>query len=151
MMFSKHRSNHSKDIQNSVANSADELLKGVSGIDLKHSMGILSSGTSNKVVMRGFGGTTEGRVLLLIDGVPMNDLYGSDLEWNKIPVSNIQRIEVVKGATSALYGSGAMGGVINIITKNPTNEVKTNIALSYGSMDTKIASLSSIWAKKKEK
>ncbi len=133
-----------KDIQNSVANSADELLKEVSGIDLKHSMGILSSGTSNKVVMRGFGGTTEGRVLLLIDGVPMNDLYGGDLEWNKIPVSNIQRIEVVKGATSALYGSGAMGGVINIITKNPTNEVKTNIALSYGSMDTKIASLSSM-------
>ncbi|MDD3788173.1 MAG: TonB-dependent receptor [Petrimonas sp.] len=133
-----------KDIQNSVATSADELLKEVSGLDLKHSIGILSSSTTNKVVMRGFGGTTEGRVLLLIDGVPMNDLYGGDLEWNKIPVSNIQRIEIVKGATSALYGSGAMGGVINIITKNPTKEAKTDIALSYGSMNTQIASVSTM-------
>ncbi|MDD5159883.1 MAG: TonB-dependent receptor [Sulfuricurvum sp.] len=133
-----------QEIKNSVAQSADELLKEVSGLDLKHSMGAVTSGTSNKVVMRGFGGTTEGRVLLLIDGVPMNDLYGGDIEWNRIPVSTIQRIEIVKGATSALYGSGAMGGVINIITKNPTSESKSDVTLSYGSMNTKIASLSTM-------
>ncbi|MCK9373932.1 MAG: TonB-dependent receptor [Sulfuricurvum sp.] len=133
-----------EEIKNSVAQSADELLKEVSGLDLKHSMGAVTSGTSNKVVMRGLGGTTEGRVLLLIDGVPMNDLYGGDLEWNRIPISMIQRIEIVKGATSALYGSGAMGGVINIITKKPTDKAKTDVSLSYGSMNTKIASLSTI-------
>lgn len=133
-----------KEIKNSIAQSADELLKEVSGLDVKHSMGAVTSGTSNKVVMRGFGGTTEGRVLLLIDGVPMNDLYGGDIEWNRIPVSTIQRIEIVKGATSALYGSGAMGGVINIITKNPTSESKSDVTLSYGSMNTKIASLSTM-------
>lgn len=133
-----------EEIKNSVAQSADELLKEVSGLDLKHSMGAVTSGTSNKVVMRGLGGTTEGRVLLLIDGVPMNDLYGGDLEWNRIPISMIQRVEIVKGATSALYGSGAMGGVINIITKKPTDRAKTDVSLSYGSMTTKIASLSTI-------
>ncbi|MDD2949588.1 MAG: TonB-dependent receptor [Sulfuricurvum sp.] len=133
-----------KDIKNSVAQSADELLKEVSGLDVKHSMGAVTSGTSNKIVMRGFGGTTEGRVLLLIDGVPMNDLYGGDIEWNRIPISAIERIEIVKGATSALYGSGAMGGVINIITKKPTNKAKTDVTLNYGSMNTKIGSLSTI-------
>lgn len=132
------------DIKKAVAQTTDELLKEVSGLDLKHSMGAVTSGTSNKVVMRGLGGTTEGRVLLLIDGVPMNDLYGGDIEWNRIPVSSIKRIEVVKGASSALYGSGAMGGVINIITKTPTDKAQSDIALSYGSMNTKIASLSTM-------
>lgn len=130
-----------QDIKNSVAKSADELLKEISGIDLKHSMGPVTTGTSNKIVMRGLGGTTEGRVLLLIDGVPMNDLYGGDLEWNRIPLSIIQRVEIVKGAASALYGSGAMGGVINIITKNPTGQSRADVSLTYGGMNTKKGSL----------
>ncbi|MDD2828112.1 MAG: TonB-dependent receptor [Sulfuricurvum sp.] len=130
-----------KDIESSVARSADELLKEVSGIDFKHNIGVMSASTTNKIVMRGLGGSTEGRVLLLIDGVPMNDMYGGEVEWNRIPVSMIQRIEIVKGVSSALYGSGAMGGVINIITKNPTEKFNADVALTYGSMNTKIASL----------
>lgn len=125
-----------QDINASVATSADELLKNISGVDLKHPLGFMSTGTSNKITLRGFGGGTEGRTLLLIDGVPMNDSYFNGVEWNQISVDDIKRIEVVKGAGSALYGSNALGGVINIITKKP-QEQKTNLDLSYGSMNTK--------------
>lgn len=130
-----------KDIQESVAKSADELVREVSGIDLKHTQGIMSTGTTNQVFMRGFGGNTESRALLLIDGIPMNDSYTGGIEWNQVPIDAIQRIEIVKGAGSALYGANAMGGVINIITKNPEKQT-TQAELSYGSMNTKIGSLS---------
>ncbi len=129
------------DINNSVATSADELLKEVSGVDFKHPLGFMATGTSNKITLRGFGGSTEGRTLLLVDGVPMNDSYFSGVEWNQIAVDDIKQIEVVKGAGSALYGSNALGGVINIITKKPKG-FKSTVDLSYGSMNTKIGSAS---------
>jgi len=129
-----------KDIENSVALSANEILKNVAGINIRNSMGLMSVGTTNKIYMRGFGGS-DARSLVLIDGVPMNDPYTGAAEWNQIPMSSIKRIEVVKGSGSSLYGSNAMGGVINIITKKP-KEQKTDISLSYGSMNTKIGSIS---------
>jgi len=128
-----------KDIENSVALSANELLKNVAGLNIRNSMGLMSVGTTNKIFMRGFGGS-DARSLLLIDGVPMNDPYTGAAEWNQIPMSSIQRIEVVKGSGSSLYGSNAMGGVINIITKKP-KEQKTDVSLSYGDMNTKIGSI----------
>ena len=129
-----------KDIENSVALSANEILKNVAGINIRNSMGLMSVSTTNKIYMRGFGGS-DARSLLLVDGVPMNDPYTGAAEWNQIPMSSIKRIEVVKGSGSSLYGSNAMGGVINIITKKP-KEQKTDFTLSYGSMNTKIGSIS---------
>ena len=128
-----------QDINSSVATSADELLKNIAGVDFKHSVGFMSTGTTNKITLRGFGGGTEGRTLLLVDGIPMNDSYFSGVEWNQIAVDDIKRIEVVKGAGSALYGSNALGGVINIITKKPKKQ-KTDISFGYGSLNTKIGS-----------
>jgi iron complex outermembrane receptor protein len=129
-----------KDIENSVALSASELLKNTAGISLKHNIGLMSSSSTNLIHMRGFGGTSA-RSLLLLDGVPLNDAYSGTVEWNQIPINSIQRIEVVKGSGSSIYGSNAMGGVINIITKNP-KEQQTDIELSYGSMNTRIGSIS---------
>ncbi|MDY0144236.1 MAG: TonB-dependent receptor [Bacteroidales bacterium] len=90
--------------------------------------------------MRGFGGN-DARTLVLLDGVPLNDAFEGAVEWTQIPLDAIKRIEVVKGSGSSLYGSNAMGGVINIITKKPQKQ-QTNINLSYGSMNTKIGSIS---------
>ncbi|WP_201345050.1 TonB-dependent siderophore receptor [Thiohalobacter sp. COW1] len=132
----------SEEIEKSTAQSADELLQGLAGVDVRHSMGVLSVGTSNKVTMRGMGGLTEARALMLIDGVPVNEVWSGGVEWNQIPVEDIERIEVVRGAGSALYGSNAMGGVINIITKKPSEETQTKVTLGYGSMDTKDGSAS---------
>ncbi len=125
-----------KDIERSPAQSADELLEDVAGVFVRHPTGVSAAGTNNIVYMRGLGGKTEGRVLVLKDGVPINDPQTQGVEWNEIDIDDIERIEIVRGPGSALYGSNAMGGVINIITKRPTKKIKTIFRSGYGSRDT---------------
>lgn len=69
-----------------------------------------------EINLRGF--SDSGHTLILLDGIP---LYSAEEEvpWNLIPSEAVERVEIVPGAFSSIYGSGAMGGVINIITKNP--------------------------------
>ncbi len=125
-----------QDIKESTAKSVDELLQGKAGVYVSHGIGAMSVSTSNKVIMRGMGGSTEARVLMLIDGVPANEEFDGGIEWNKISIDDVKRIEVVRGAASALYGSNAMGGVINIITKKPSDNTQAKVSLGYGSMNT---------------
>ncbi|MCX8056338.1 MAG: TonB-dependent receptor [Ignavibacteria bacterium] len=100
----------------------DEALKYVPGINM----------TSDQISIRGSSGYTRGagsRVLLLIDGIPLHTGDAGDIIWQLLPIHEIERVEVVKAAGSALYGSQAIGGVINIITKDfssrPTTYIKT--------------------------
>jgi len=75
---------------------------------------------SGQVNIRGSSGFVEGvgsRVLLLVDGVPMNQGDRGGINWDVVPVDQVERVEIVKGAGSALYGSAALGGVINLITR----------------------------------
>ncbi|HXJ30986.1 MAG TPA: TonB-dependent receptor [Gemmatimonadales bacterium] len=75
---------------------------------------------SGQVNIRGSSGFVEGlgsRVLLLVDGVPANQGDRGGIDWDLVPVDQVQRVEVVKGAGSALYGSSAFGGVVNLITR----------------------------------
>ena len=83
--------------------------------------------------MRGF--ANDGEVLVLIDGVPVNDGYTGGIPTMNIPIDNIKKIEVTKGSGSALYGTFAMGGVINIIT-NSDSEKETVLRVGAGSMGT---------------
>lgn len=74
---------------------------------------------SGQVNIRGSSGFVEGlgsRVLLLVDGVPANQGDRGGIDWDMVPVADVERVEVVKGAGSALYGSAALGGVVNLIT-----------------------------------
>ena len=74
---------------------------------------------SGQVNIRGSSGFVEGlgsRVLLLVDGVPANQGDRGGIDWDMVPVADIDHVEVVKGAGSALYGSAALGGVVNLIT-----------------------------------
>ena len=94
--------------------------------------------TQGDVNIRGSSGFTLGagsRVLLLVDGIPMMPGDSGDIKWDIIPLSQIERVEVVKGAGSALYGSYALGGVINIISKEPSEKPFTEIKLSSGIYD----------------
>lgn len=75
---------------------------------------------SGQVNIRGSSGFVQGlgsRVLLLVDGVPANQGDRGGINWDVIPVDRVERVEVVKGAGSALYGSSAFGGVVNLITR----------------------------------
>ena len=75
---------------------------------------------SGQVNIRGSSGFVEGlgsRVLLLVDGVPANQGDRGGIDWDMVPLADVERVEVVKGAGSALYGSAALGGVVNVITR----------------------------------
>ena len=92
----------------------------------------------SQVNIRGSSGYSRGagsRVLLLIDGVPMMPGDSGDIKWDIIPLPLIDKVEIVKGAGSALYGSSAIGGVINILTKEPGDRPETMIRVTGGIYD----------------
>jgi outer membrane receptor for ferrienterochelin and colicins len=74
--------------------------------------------------------------LILVDGVPLVGRSAGTLDISRITVGNIKQIEIVKGASSSLYGSEALGGVINIITENPKQGFNGEINSRVGSFDT---------------
>jgi outer membrane receptor for ferrienterochelin and colicins len=103
---------------------------------------ILDSMTGVEIVrtFRGAGVRMQGLdseyVLVLVDGQRMIGRRDGVLDLSRIPAENIERIEVVKGAASALYGSDAIAGVINIITREPTEPFSAQAHASYGSRNT---------------
>lgn len=102
------------EIQNAAANNVDDLLRKLGGIDVdkQSDLGMRMPASYN---IRGVVG--RNRVLFLVDDVPINSPLTGFVEANQVQLSAIDHIEVVKGAFSSLYGSNAMGGVINVITK----------------------------------
>ena len=78
------------------------------------------------------GGGIGNRVLLLIDGRPALSPESGGALWNLVPLNSIERIEVVRGAYSSLYGSSAMGGVVNVVTRKPGDTPETRVHLNYG-------------------
>lgn len=84
------------------------------------------------VSLRGFG--EKGGNLFLVDGVRVNDAGSSDFPflWNTVPLANIERIEVIRGGGSTTYGEGAIGGVVNIVTKRPTDRLFSGEATAVG-------------------
>jgi len=98
------------DIAKRAVNTIDEAVDKAPGVQF----------LSGQVNIRGSSGFVEGlgsRVLLLVDGVPANQGDRGGINWDLLPVDDIERVEVVKGAGSALYGSAAFGGVVNLITR----------------------------------
>ncbi len=85
------------------------------------------------VDMRGFGANSHGRVLVMVNGRRINRPDQAPVNWSQIPVGNIDRIEVVRGAHSALYGDFAVGGAINIITRRGTGKPEFEASLTGGS------------------
>ncbi len=101
--------------------SLDRVLETVPGVDVTRSGGL---GASN-LQIRGSQGFTGGglstRVMMLYDGFPMNSADAGAVDWQAVTATNLARLEVVKGASSSLYGSAAMGGVINAISLVPSD------------------------------
>ncbi len=108
----------------------DEALRNSVGIFVDRPKGI--AGVGDGIKMRGF---SDNNILVLLDGQPMNTAYDGSVNWNAIPIGSVERIEVVRGGASSLYGGYAVGGVINIMTKEPKdNAISADI--TYGSNDT---------------
>jgi iron complex outermembrane receptor protein len=118
------------------ANEAIRWLGGVVGrIDT-------AGGRDQVLDLRGFGETAGSNVVILVDGVRQNegDMTGAALAW--IPVSSIERIEIVRGSSAVLYGEGATAGAINIITQKGQAEPGGTVKLGLGSLGTREAQAS---------
>lgn len=117
-----------------ASQTADEVLALLPGVQVSRSFGLFSHKSS--VTMRGLSGNEQARTLVLIDGVPVNKADGGSVNWNLISTGDVERIEVVKGPGSALYGGNAMGGVINIVNMRPTKKLEGNASIDYGTYNT---------------
>jgi len=97
----------------------------------------VSTGSAGSISIRGIGGSPDNEVLVLIDGHPQyQGIFGHPLA-DAYVASDVEKVEIIRGPASLLYGSNAMGGVINIITrKNVTEGWSGNLGASYGSYNT---------------
>ena len=121
----------SKDIESMNAHTLTDVLNTIPGIqmDIKGGPG---SGTNAHIQ-----GSEFKHVLVMIDGVTLNNLSDNFADISAIPVQNIERIEIIKGPASSSWGS-SLGGVINIITKNPAQarKIEGTLSASYGERNT---------------
>ena len=93
-------------------------LRQVTGLQFyRRSSTLVANPTSQGLSLRGLGSTAASRTLVLSDQVPMNDPFGGWVYWDQLPSLAIQDVEVVRGGASDLYGSSAIGGVINMIQR----------------------------------
>ncbi|MCB4790394.1 MAG: TonB-dependent receptor [Elusimicrobia bacterium] len=118
--------------------------EGTLGDVIRHEVGLNPSltgtfGAESNLMIRG---AASPQVLVLIDGRKVNALSSGIADLSTVPLDNIERIEIIRGAASAIYGANAIGGVINIITKKPKDpEPVVAIGLSYGSFSTQSQSI----------
>lgn len=115
------------EVAESGAGTVAELLETHAGVPLRTFSG---NGASAEVDLRGFGENSGLRTLILVDGQPVNRPDMGQHSWLEIPISQVERVEVLRGGQSARYGNHAMGGVINIVTRlgrqvEPTTELET--------------------------
>ncbi len=121
----------SQELSEQKVTTIDDAIKRAEGVYVRRPNGLGSSIPS--VSLRGLPG--QDRTLVMMNGQPLNDGYSGGVFWNNLAIENIERIEVIRGPASALYGGNAMGGVINIITKMP-EKLEGGVRIGGGNQDT---------------
>ncbi|WP_186774262.1 TonB-dependent receptor plug domain-containing protein [Chitinophaga pinensis] len=114
----------------------DEVMREQTGVNIVND--IAAGSRAIGMQMQGF---SSDYILILIDGQPMIGRNAGNFDLSRITVSDIERIEIVKGASSSLFGSEALGGVVNIITRQKVNATQGQAILRYGSQNTQDATL----------
>ena len=113
-----------QNLQDDSAIELDDALRSVPGIDLLGYSSDSQHPTSDSIGMRGLGGGAQGisRALVMVDGIPINDPFFGYIQWNRVPLDSIARVEIVRGGGSPLWGNYAEGGVINIVTQQSESD-----------------------------
>jgi iron complex outermembrane receptor protein len=114
-----------KDLDRRAVNTVDEAVDHVPGIQF----------VNGQINIRGSTGYIQGlnsRVLLTVDGVPMNQGDRGGIDWDLLAVDEIETVDILKGAGSSLYGSAALGGVVNVTTRDIPNGLHSRLRLSGG-------------------
>jgi outer membrane receptor for ferrienterochelin and colicins len=114
-----------KDIEKTGSSDLSEVIKAQTGVELGTSIG-----QTQNVRLQGL---NKNQVLVLVDGERVTGKVDDAVDLGQIPVNLIEKIEVVKGPLSSTYGSDALGGVVNIITKNPKNAARFHVSIDGGS------------------
>lgn len=123
-------------LNTTAAITLDEKMRQLPGVQLyRRSTSLAANPSSQGVSLRGLGSTAASRTLITEDDVPMNDPFAGWIRWQEQPELSIRSIELVRGGASDLYGSSAIGGVINIIPARPTSDF-AEFKSSYGSEAT---------------
>ena len=120
-------------IANGTGTTLPDLLSRYAGINTRN-----NSGSPDVAIdMRGFGVSGDQNTLVLLDGQRLNDIELTTIGWSAIPLEAIERVEILRGGGAVLYGGGATGGTINIITRSPiAGEKSATVSTSYGSYNT---------------
>ena len=124
------------EIENSSSNTIPQVLSQIGGLRVRG----VNAGTLNldaTVDMGGFGPTASSNTLILIDGIRINPIDSSSVDWGSIPIDSVERIEIIQGGAGVQYGNGAVGGVINIITNGGKKNIN-QASTTYGSWGTLI-------------
>lgn len=125
-----------EDIAANPALTLDDMLRAVPGFALyRRSSSRVANPTSQGVSLRGLGASGPSRALVLEDGVPLVDPFGGWIYWDRVPTAELSSVEVFRGGASNLYGSDALGGVIQFLTQTPEAPALA-MDLSYGNENT---------------
>jgi outer membrane receptor protein involved in Fe transport len=131
----------SEDLDSTAAPALDVALRAVPGFTLfRRSDGRTANPTTQGASLRGVGGSGASRTAVLDDGVPLNDPFGGWVAWGRVPRASLERLEVLRGGSSDLYGGPALSGAINLVRREPAHP-GLDLEASYGSSHTPEASL----------
>ncbi|WP_158752332.1 TonB-dependent receptor [Acidobacterium sp. S8] len=125
-----------RQLQEAATPALDGRLRQVPGVELfRRSSSLVANPTSQGISLRGLGSTAASRTLVVSDDVPLNDPYGGWIHWEEMPALAVQSVEVVRGGASDLYGSSAIGGVIDVMPVKPERDVFA-LTTGYGGEST---------------
>ena len=112
-----------EDLRHSPRLTLDDHLRMIPGFSLfRRSSSLVAHPTTQGVSLRGIGPSGTSRSLVLFGGIPQNDPFGGWIYWNRFPLLLLDRVEVVRGAASQLYGSSALGGTIELVPRQPETD-----------------------------
>ena len=131
------------DVQAIPALQLDDALRQIPGFSLfRRSSSRTANPTTQGVSLRGLGASGSSRALVLEDGIPLNDPFGAWVYWDRVPRESISSIEIAQEGSSSLYGSDALGGVIQVLTR-PAEPAGLSLETSYGNQNSPELS---VWA-----
>jgi outer membrane receptor protein involved in Fe transport len=131
-----------EDLESAAAPTVDDALRRVPGFALFRRSGSRTANpTSQGVSLRGTGASGASRAIVLADGVPLNDPFGGWVYWGRVPRVSLERVEVLRGGASDLWGSAALSGAIQLVRRETDLPAALAVDASGGSQSTAEASL----------
>ncbi len=130
-----------KDLETTASPAIDDALRQTVGFSLfRRSNSRNANPTTQGTSLRGINASGASRSLVLFDGIPLNDAFGGWIYWSRVPNIAVERIEVLRGGSSSLYGSDALGGTINIIPRKANEKFNVSAEIYGGTQNTFSAS-----------